>query len=245
MRLLKKTIIASIHESHRPIRLKSFLRQVSVNFGGTIGRYCRGIIINKPKAVRLSVDKYKMKMLFEENNIPSFKFGGTFSNIEYPVIVKSLRHRKHRPHLTKVDNQEQMERVFSTGERWERFYWERFTEYDREFRIHVSRYKSSEVFAAEKVVREGREGWVRNNSTSRFLKDFVKPDSFWSWMVYDCKRVLKVIGLDIAGFDVAFNSRTLKYYIIEVNTACGMGNNTRQAYVKELNKIALLKQFGL
>jgi len=99
------------------------------------------------------------------------------------------------------------------------------------------------VFASEKVFR-GTKSWVRNLNSSIFIRKFERPKA-WKSIIKTCRKVLKLTGVDIAGFDVAFNTKENKYYIIEMNTACGMGKHTRKAYTKELNKIALIKQFEL
>lgn len=246
--ILKPTLIASRHDSHRPIALKRFPRQVVVNFGNkTLSDTYKGLVINTPEACRLAVDKFKMKALFEANDIPSFEWGGTFHNPPMPIVIKSITHRKTRPHLCLVRSKRDIALLFdgAYSPRWERFYWEKFTSYDREFRIHASRYKFSEVFATEKVSRfESSDVWIKNNSSCKFVKKFDKP-SVWGRIIRACRKALKITGLDIAGFDVAYDSKSEVFYIIEVNTACGMKKNTRTAYTKELNKIALLKQIGL
>lgn len=241
-RLLKRGKVWSSHRSHRPIQLKRFLRQVDVNFGGT-SDFRGDIIINLPSATRLSVDKLLMKKTFSNYGIPSFRFGEFYDDCVFPLVLKSKTHRKRRPHLTKIGCQAELSDHLSHITHPEKYYWEEFVSYDREFRIHISQYKTKEVFATEKICRGGG-GWVRNRRSCKFHKEFDRPDQ-WKNIIESCLRVLFHIGLDIGGFDVAYDSESGKHYIIEVNTACGMGKHTRAAYTKELNKIAIYKHFGL
>jgi len=240
--ILRRATVRSAHSSHRPIKLKRFFRQVDVNFGGTTDFY-GDIIINPPSATRLSVDKLLMKKLFKNYGIPSFEFSDYFDRCVFPLVVKSKTHRKRYPHLSYISTPEELDRLFVNIKHREKFYWEKFEAYDREFRIHVSQYKTKEVFGTEKICK-GSDRWIRNRNSCTFVKDFDRPDQ-WKDMIDSCHRVLFHTGLDIGGFDVAYDSASGNHYIIEVNTACGMGPNTRAAYTKELNRIAIYKHLGL
>ena len=237
---LKRPIIASVHDSHRPFRLKPRWRKVVVNFGQTVDRNQGALVVNHYSAVARATDKMRMKRLFEEKKIPSFRWGGIFHNLPFPIVLKSTLHIKLDPHLRLVKDAVELDDALR-GRRWERFYWEQFTPYSREFRIHVSKWKWNEVFACEKRYR-GNIDWVRNKSTCVFERTFAKP-SAWRKILRACKKVLRVTGLDIAGFDVAVEGEN--FWIIEMNTACGMGHLTREAYTKELNKVTLIKQFTI
>jgi len=67
MKLLKHTYVLSNHDSHQPIKLKRFLRQVAVNFGGIAlhKHYDKMLVINKPSACGASVDKLSMKLRYK------------------------------------------------------------------------------------------------------------------------------------------------------------------------------------
>ena len=190
-------------------------------------------------------DVWDFLEIFKINYIPSFQFGEFFDEVVFPLVLKSKRHIKNYPHLTKVTTQEELTSILSRIPHPEKFYWEKFTPYDREFRIHMSHYKHSDVFSTEKILRRDRvRGWIRNKESCVFKTKFDRPNE-WVDILDSCRRVLDKTDLDIAGFDVAYDTTTGRHYIIEVNTACGMGDNTRRAYTKELNRIAIIKHFGL
>jgi len=241
IKLLKRAIVASGHESHQDIRLKRFPRQVIVNFGNTRLRK-KGLVINNPHAVSFCLHKDSVIELLEKSGVPVYQWGRLFEGLPYPIVLKSLSHRKQWPHLEKVNGPDELNNIFRSR-RWEIFYWTEYTPCDREFRVHVSRYKLSPVFACEKVAR--REAtWKRNLGSCTFVKKFDKPVG-WNRIVSVCRKALRTVGLDIGGVDVGYNSVSGKVYVIEVNSAPGMRGNTRRAYEKELNKIALIKQFEI
>lgn len=103
---------------------------------------------------------------------------------------------------------------------------------DKEYRIHVFRGKV--IMAVQKLVRRNSpteyRGLIRNNDNTVFKQVEVYPNIVAEKAI--C--AVNALGLDFGAVDIGMNYSEGKAYIFEVNTACGIGENTMKAYVKAI-----------
>lgn len=168
---------------------------------------------------------------------------------EYPIISKSLGGSRGRGNI-KHDNKESLEK-FLGNNNVSNYIFERFHNFDREYRLHVS--KNGCFYTCRKVLkREFKDhpnAWQRHDDNCSWLVEenpgFDKPIN-WDRIVADCVKALKALKLDIAGFDVKVQGskdskgnvrKDIDYIIIESNSACSFGEVTEKKYREELNRL--------
>lgn len=218
-----KAKLYSRHESHRDLKLSSYGKQWIVNFGnrselnGMNGRY-----INSPSAVAMNVDKREMKAVFVKQRIstPKYIYGVRYDSLRLPVIVKG----SSKLTLTeyKVLNHDSLV--------------EEYLHIEKEYRLHVS--ILGLFYAVEKIPRKENAGQIRKLSTCKFVEVNEKP-AWFNVAVKQCKSYLKYVGLDFGAFDIIEHCGW--FYILECNTAPGMGDKTRQMYSKEIDQLITYK----
>lgn len=229
--------IWSRHHSHKPIKLNPTSKKIVINFGHTeiAGRVKDATIINHPSAVENCADKIAMK-IFMQSLVTTPPFGVDFKQTPaLPLVVKRKAHSRGKG-MSLINSQYELDAIKYRFD-LDRYYWEQFIVFDREFRVHCSRH-SGEIFATEKVRRRAATGpnWIRNLESCRYKAKFIRPPG-WETLLEECKSLLNALGLDLGGLDIGYNVAQAKFYIIECNSACGMEDNTRAAYTKELNAI--------
>ena len=105
----------------------------------------------------------------------------------------------------------------------------------KEYRVHVingrvvdvqekRKRRSVENDLVDYRVRNSGNGWV-------YCRDDVDYGVELVDLAVDSVRCL---GLDFGAVDVIYNSHYDKYYVLEVNTACGLENTTLDNYVEHL-----------
>lgn len=103
---------------------------------------------------------------------------------------------------------------------------------DKEYRIHV--FQGKVIMAIQKLVRrnspEEYRGLIRNNDNTVFKQVEVYP----TVVVEQAINAVNALSLDFGAVDIGVNSSEGKAYIFEINTACGLGENTMRAYVKAI-----------
>lgn len=102
-----------------------------------------------------------------------------------------------------------------------------------EYRVHVFRDKVFFVQrkARNKDVEDKDVNWKIRNHHNGFIYSHIDVD------VPDVAKqagimAVKCLGLDFGAVDIVYNKRSNKYYVLEVNTACGMEGTTLQKYVE-------------
>ena len=141
---------------------------------------------------------------------------------------------------TKHDNAQQLE-AFIRGKDMSNYIFEKFYDYAREYRLHVS--ARGCFYTCRKMIKEGtpdKDRWFRNDSNSVWILEdnpqFNKPAT-WTQIERDCVQALNRIGLDFAAFDVKVAAKTGDWIIIESNSAPSFGDLTLGKYVREIPNI--------
>lgn len=102
-----------------------------------------------------------------------------------------------------------------------------------EYRIHVFRDKAFLVQrkARKNDVPDADVNWKVRNLKGGFIyanQDVDVADEAKQQAIIS----IKALGLDFGAVDIIYNERSNKYYVLEVNTACGLAGTTLAKYVE-------------
>lgn len=104
-----------------------------------------------------------------------------------------------------------------------------------EYRIHIM---NGEVIDVQRKIRDSRDqpkDWKVRSHQNGFIyvRNDVRPDPD---VTEQALRCFAASGLNFGGFDVIFNEKEKKAYVLEVNTAIGMENTTVTNYATAFKK---------
>jgi len=252
---LKRSLrIFSRHPSHDGIRGKIFVPAnllACVRFGSQTIWNKSEKFLNSPEAVSNSSNKEKMKKCFTDKEVKTALWWNTMQSlieeeeIPFPIIAKK-KYGSRGQGMVKLDNQNQLD-VFTVNNNFENYIYEKFYNYSREYRLHVS--SEGCFYTCRKMLKSDipkNQRWFRNDSNSVWYietnENFDKPSN-WDDIVQECVKAMKAVGLDFGACDVKVQSATNKegvkreypkFIIIEINSAPSFGEGTLEAYIKNL-----------
>lgn len=246
--------IRSRHPSHNILR-----RRVLVPDGisavlrlGSTTEVDANIQLNTVESIRNSADKLKMKQLFLDAGVSSPIFYTVDNVHEHSFDAPLLAKRSFRSRgagMQKLDTVEQLDAFLAENINDNRYnklnpyYFERFYNYTKEYRIHVS-CCGGYFYANRKMLKEDAdERWFRNSKNSVWMLEsnplFDKPET-WDVIVEDCQRAREALGLTICGFDVKVNKKG-NHMILEANSACSFGDNEKTSIVSTKYQLELCR----
>lgn len=206
--------------------------------------------INSTNAVRTSSNKLSMKQAFKDKNVKQSEWWtlNEFRNLEevpYPILAKKVRGSKARG-MVKIENKQELDN-FMNNNNLDGYYFEKFHNYAREYRIHMS-IASGEFMAWRKLRRKDEEiRWYFNNDNCNWVNPehelFDRPNN-WNEVVDNCKRALEAVGLDIGACDVRIQSnekRNPEFIICEINSAPSLGDKGVEVYANEIFNVSEIK----
>lgn len=217
--------------------------------------------INSVEAVKTSSSKFLMKEAFlkagvktaqwffaQNNTIAEMTAEGRVEiareDIPFPLVAK-INMGSRGAGMVKIDTLEHFD-LFCRNRLNNRYYFEKFYSYSREYRLHVD--AAGCFYTCRKVLKNETEQdkrWYRNDSNCNWILEdnelFDKPVN-WDAIVAECVKALNAVGLDIGACDVKVQSRTHKdkvrenpdFIIIEINSAPSFGDITLQKYQERL-----------
>lgn len=251
--------IRSRHPSHDILRRKIRVRVPTVfrlgSFTVMPNEYKQ---INTIDACMNSANKAEMKRLFVEKDVNTAIYCNPRNEdelvswvvnnrlIENKLIIKSYRGSRGRG-LYLVNGLEEAIDKF-TQLRYGGHIIERYHNYNREYRLHVS--ANGCFYTCRKMLKsDATERWYRNDSNCVWIKEdnpeFSKPGN-WNVIEEHCVKALNAVGLDIGACDVRVQSNeqagenSPKFTICEINSAPSFGELTSEKYINELNKICAI-----
>ena len=107
-----------------------------------------------------------------------------------------------------------------------------------EYRIHVF---GDEAFFVQRKARkqeipDEKINWKVRNLAGGFIfanKEVEVPPAAYE----QARHAVKACGLDFGAVDIVFNEKIGTYYVLEVNTACGLEGTTLEKYVEQFKKV--------
>lgn len=224
--------------------------------------------VNSLQAVDTSRSKLSMKAAFAKHSIPQSEWyelrGNNTSqmrnlnetvdreespersiinpeSLPYPIVAKRINGFKGIG-MRKLDNVEELNN-FIKNTNVSGYYFERFYNYSREYRIHATRDK---VILRWRKLRtsEAEERWFFNNSNCNWIGQenelFQLSGKLLDSIDNACIEAVKAVGLDIGAIDVRVQSASREnpaFIILEVNSAPRMGTISNELYARELENI--------
>lgn len=217
--------------------LPEFSKSVVIRLGGSMPYENYQIHINSMEAVKNSIDKLKQKHLLLYAGLPALP---TLEKPEYPVVVKAIvrsgglsvfianNEAEFKEAVNKINGAYILEPLFNATS---------------EYRLHCTK---KEVFFAVKKHKRNPADIIINRDNHFNKREFLKP-RLWKEIQAVCIKAMTVLGLDIACFDVIYNSVGEHSFVIcEANTNPELLHNTYMAYLEQLkglieDKIKLYK----
>jgi glutathione synthase/RimK-type ligase-like ATP-grasp enzyme len=192
--------------------------------------------INNPEAVGRASNKLSCFRALQEkipDNIPEFATSPQDVDWEKPTVV---RHR-----LTGHSG-EGIEIVPEGQELPRAPLYVKYIKKSKEFRAHVINGRVVDVQEKRKRrdvendlvdyrVRNSSNGWV-------YCRDSV---NYGDQLVDIAVDAVDCLGLDFGAVDIIYNRHYDKYYVLEVNTACGMEGSTVTSYANHIRRLLLEK----
>src|ERR1700751_1356280 len=210
--------------------------------------------LNSIESIKISGNKARMKEKFIQAGVKCAKqyeythIGGLNSAIEYPIVAKSL-HGSRGDGNTLIKSQEEL-RNWMRGKTLSNYIFEKFYNYTREYRLHVS--KNGCFYTCRKMIKEETpkdDRWRRHDDNCVWILEenpsFDKPSN-WNAIVADCVKALRAVGLDIGAIDLKCQStkdskgrirENPEWIVLETNSAPSMGEITQQKYLVEIPKL--------
>lgn len=205
---------------------------ILVNWGAsTIARPTKAEILNKPECVANAVNKLEaFKKLKGNAPIPEFTESLDEANkwlAEGVTVVARTKLTAHSGEgivMVDPDSKEKLPKA--------KLYTKYIPKKD-EYRVHV--YKNQAFFvqrkARNKDIADEKVNWKVRNHQNGFIfawKDLVidKKDAMYEAAI----TAIKALGLDFGAVDLIYNAKSGKYYVLEVNTACGLEGETLIRY---------------
>lgn len=242
--------IRSRHPSHRCLHhLLDLPFRCLINFGRTNNStFPRGrtlVIINPPEAVLNAADKRLTKQKFAEHSVATAEHWPDFviPAEKFPVVVKH-RFGSRGTGVYLMRTPDELAAFYrQRGEELVKrdFIVERFKNYRYEYRLHATQ---TEVFLANRKARKDGvpedQRWKHTYENSVWYNEdnseFRTP-STWEAIKAEACKAITALGMDFGAVDVKVSSEG-KFFIIEVNSAPSLGDQTREHYLRMLPALA-------
>ena len=256
-----RIMVRSRHPSHRPLRttLSRLPFRTVVRLGSTwAGDQAARIECNSAQSVRTSASKYLMKQAFDaanvitpvwvNGNVTAQRLNEFIQQHGFPIVAK--HHYGSRGTGNYLLKTQAELTAWMVGKTLENYIFEKFYDYTREYRLHVTR--TGCFYTCRKMLKQGtpeNQRWYRNDSNSAWMVEdnplFDKPSN-WNVIVAESVKALTAVGLDIGAIDVKVQSRTNsqgqvrtnpKFIILETNSAPSMKEIGLQKYQEAIPQI--------
>jgi glutathione synthase/RimK-type ligase-like ATP-grasp enzyme len=254
--------IRSRHPSHDYLRRNSelsFDSRVVYRLGSKTSSIIKNEI-NSIESVLNSSDKFKMKKMFLDAEIPSTKFfflDNVLEGLKFPVLAKKRFGSKGKGML-KFNSKKALDEFLLSSPTG--YYLEEYFSGSREYRLHVSELGC--FYACRKLRKEdAKERWFFNSLNCVWVTEkeqelnpddntfvqftdvdkelFNKPLN-WEEITLKAVEAIKSIGLHIGAVDVRVN-KLGDFVILETNSAPSFGELTKLMYLKHLKKLINFK----
>ena len=223
---------------HENSRFRGRFNKLIINWGASSlpQEILKCKVLNKPESVEIASNKLKTFYKLSENpeiNIPEFtndiEIAKTWINDGQKCVIRGVLNGHSGQGITIVDDSADL------------IHAPLYTKYINkkyEYRVHIV---NGEVIdlqrkARSREVPDEQVNWqIRNHGNGFiFMREGVELPNHAKEM---CIKACNTIGLDFCAIDLIWNENEDKYYILEVNTACGLEGTTLLSYTQAFNKI--------
>lgn len=165
-------------------------------------------------------NKRLMRELFAEHDVPTPKLMRAEGTWTFPVIGRPDRHSRGRG-FWKCNNYQDVQRAMrGTRKKKAATHFMEFVEAPREYRVHI--FKGKSIRISEKA------------HTAFHEYTTIKPTHNVKHVRKAAKQALEAVGLDFGAVDVLANDT--ECWVLEVNSAPGLGGTMPQLYVDTFAK---------
>jgi len=253
-----RIMVRSRHPSHRPLRttLSRLPFRTVVRLGSTwAGDQAARIECNSAQSIRTSASKRLMKQAFAAANVATAQWENSHNNLTafvaavgFPIVAKHIHGSRGTGNYL-LKTQAELT-AWMVGKTLENYIFEKFYDYTREYRLHVTR--TGCFYTCRKMLKTGtpeNKRWYRNDSNSVWVLEtnpsFDKPSN-WNAIVAESVKALTAVGLDVGAIDVKVQSRTNgqgqvrpnpKFLVLETNSAPSFGQVTLEKYQEVIPQI--------
>lgn len=259
----KRTVrLFSRHPSHNCLRKSVYVPVLAcIRFGSTTEWSRSEFEINSIDAVRNSSNKFKMKSCFDELDVKTAKWYKSPEEIteenDFPILAKKIYGSRGEGMVKFNDYSELNEWLSDESNKPQRYIFEKYYNYSREYRIHID--TNGYFYACRKMLKTDtpiENRWFRNDSNCVWYVEenekFDKPVN-WDDIVAECIKALDSVGLDVGACDVRVQSskdsegnlrENPNFIIVEINSAPSFGEITEQKY-RERIPLILEKKYNI
>lgn len=204
-----------------------------VRLGGQMEYAPYDIQINSTQSIRNSIDKSKQKELLLQAGLSTLPL---LKEPVFPCVIKG-KVRSCGISVKVLANMDQFNKIMpALREKCQGYMLEPLFNATGEYRLHCTR---KEVFFMVKKIKRNPEDVIINHENHYNVREFPKP-RLLEQMKAECLKAMNVLDLDIACFDVMYNSSDNNkhdFTIAEANTNPELLKNTFDAYTKVLNEL--------
>jgi glutathione synthase/RimK-type ligase-like ATP-grasp enzyme len=270
------TKVRSRHDSHDVLRMNPLLKfpfKSGIRLGSTTEYSPEYKVLNSIDSVKISSNKLKMKEAFKELEIPTASWGiikkendkfifipkyikeednliinCEIEDLKFPIVSKHIYGSRGTGNSL-INSLEELN-SFLVNKDLDKFIFERFYNYSKEYRLHVS--KNGCFYTCRKMLKADTpqdKRWFRNDSNSVWILEenelFDKPLN-WDIIVEECVDALDAVGLDLGAIDLKVQSSKNKegdinenplFIILETNSAPSFGEITTEKYIAEIKNL--------
>lgn len=251
--------LRSRNRTNQGLKDLRFDKRVVFRMGSTtpneqISRYPIDLEINTVEGCANCMDKRTMKRLFEESNIKQAEWFTCSTKEELTDTFIEKFHEWNHGCIAKRYNSSQGNGLFYIrtlddidpfidfieGEHnLPKYIFEKYSTFSREYRLHVSILNGC-FYACRKMLRsDAEERWQRHDNNSVWVLEenplFNRPET-WDEIEEECVRALEALKLDVGALDIKVAADG-RFFIMECNSAPGLGQIGLEKYKKELENI--------
>lgn len=228
--------IASYQPAAKPLAdvLGKYPYDVVIRLGGTMPYAEYPIQINSVHSIRNSINKLTQKQLLIQAGLKTLPL---LDKPVFPCVVKGIV-RSCGTSVKVVRNADEFNNAVHKMNGCGHIIEPLFNA-TGEYRLHCTR---NEVFFAVKKIKETND-IIINHKNHHNVREFPLP-RLWDKIKAECLKAMAVLDLDIACFDVMYDSANdakHEFTIAEANTNPELLHNTFEKYREELTKLIKLK----
>lgn len=224
---MEKVHIATYQENAKHLSevLPEYNQKVVIRLGGTKNYEDYPIQVNSAESIKNSIDKLQQKKLLIKAGIKTLPLI-KWEEADYPFVVKGIVRSCGNSVFVTNNNREFKK---ATEKLKDKYIIEPLFKATGEYRLHCTR---TENFFSVKKIKRNPEDIIITSKNHFNKRDFVKP-RLYKEMQQECIKAMNVLNLDIACFDVMYNSSNPDkhdFTIAEANTNPELLANTFEAY---------------